>query len=280
MKINFNQLRRRCLSRFEDFEGELRVGPNGRHLFIDNGGDVLAVAHLDTVQSSRHFIVDTIGSEKIVLNCQLDDRLGAYIILDHLPKLGLKYDVLLTEGEESGRSTAADFVPAKDYNWMFSFDRNGTDVVMYQYEDEPIIEVIEQEYGVAVGIGSFSDICFLGHLGIKGFNWGCGYHDNHGRFSHAVVEETAYMMEAFQFFFANYQSVKLPHVEDYSYPQRFGISDYEWNYPVKADSYRCDECGVVVPPDRFWFDLGICTDCQREFAKDQEYGRLFERELL
>src|SRR4051794_30743638 len=83
--------------------------PNDYYYYRDNGSDILAVAHLDTVglahQRACHF-VDTEGGP-VVYSRALDDRLGAYIILDLLPALGITHDILLTVGEESGQSTAA-----------------------------------------------------------------------------------------------------------------------------------------------------------------------------
>jgi hypothetical protein len=148
------------------------------YAYKDNGSNVLAVAHLDTVglahERGCHFL-DTEGGP-VVYSRALDDRLGAYIILDLLPSLGITCDVLLTVGEESGRSTAEFFEPptGKDYNWMIEFDRGGTDVVMYQYEDRATTKLVEAS-GARVGDGIFSDIAYLEHLGIKGFNWGVGY---------------------------------------------------------------------------------------------------------
>ena len=54
----------------------------------------------------------------------LDDRLGAYIILDLLPKLGINVDVLLTVGEEQGRSTANFFAPLGDPRHFSGGDLN------------------------------------------------------------------------------------------------------------------------------------------------------------
>jgi acetylornithine deacetylase/succinyl-diaminopimelate desuccinylase-like protein len=84
-----------------------RKGPENWYAFRDNGASVLAVAHLDTVVRHQQRLcnfVETAGGE-IVYSGALDDRLGAYVILDMLPKLGINVDVLLTVGEESGQST-------------------------------------------------------------------------------------------------------------------------------------------------------------------------------
>ena len=98
--------------------------------------------------------------------------------------------MLLTVGEESGCSTAEHFKPPKDYDWIIEFDRTGTDVVMYQYEDPECLERIEAS-GAATGRGSYSDIACLEHCGVKAFNWGVGYRgDYHSEEGYAHLDDT------------------------------------------------------------------------------------------
>jgi len=210
--LDLAQLRSRCFASIEDYmcEGEVTHTKDGAYIYIDNGADVLAVAHLDTVASMHHFHRIDLGGEPVIFNAQLDDRLGAYIIMDLLPSYGLKYDILLTEGEESGRSTGQWFETDKEYKWMFQFDRSGTDVVMYQYEDTDMRSLVTQ-HGFQVGLGSFSDISMMDELGCKGFNFGCGYYDNHSRFGHALVRETCTMVGRFIDFFYNLEDTHLEH---------------------------------------------------------------------
>lgn len=185
--------------------------------YKDNGSDILAVAHLDTcVDPDERFatFVNT-AAGWVIHSGALDDRLGAYTILELLPKLGVNVDVLLTVGEESGRSTAEHFVPpeGKDYKWIIEFDRGGTDVVMYQYHDEAT-EALVRGSGAGVGRGSFSDIAYLEHLGLKAFNWGIGYDgDYHSTRGYAFLEDTARMVAHFMEFHRNNAGVKLPHAK-------------------------------------------------------------------
>lgn len=186
--------------------------PHNFYAYQDNGSDILAVAHLDTVADPDDracgFIETAAGW--VVYSRALDDRLGAYIILDLLPKLGMQFDVLLTVGEEIGQSTAAFFEPVKDYNWLIEFDRGGTDVVMYQYEDEDTKELVE-DTGAIVAPGIFSDISYLEHLEVKAFNWGVGYRDYHSPRSHAYLDDTVMMLGHFMDFHAVNADVRLPH---------------------------------------------------------------------
>jgi len=143
--------------------------PYGSLYYRDNGASVLGVAHLDSVLRAP--------PEKegpFVYAPQLDDRLGVWILLDVLPRLGVKVDVLLTDCEEIGQTTARFFRPNRDYNWIFEFDRRGSDVVMYQYESDAYSDLL-RDYGFRLGRGSYSDIAALEHLGVTRF------HNDHKR---------------------------------------------------------------------------------------------------
>lgn len=205
--------------------------PENFYFFKDNGSDVLAVAHLDTVvapnRRAANFVNTAAGP--VVFSGALDDRLGAYIILDLLPRLGITHDVLLTVGEESGNSTAQFFDASKEYNWMIEFDRGGTDVVMYQYDDDDTRTLV-RESGAVVGEGIFTDICFLDHLCVKGFNWGVGYRDYHGPRSHAYLNDTFDMVASYLRFHTANADTEMPHADlgfdDQSQP--IGTADASW----------------------------------------------------
>lgn len=243
----------------ERFHVAEQAAPDNFYFFKDNGAKILAVAHLDTVgdadEREAHF-VDTEAGE-VVFSRALDDRLGAYIILDMLPKLGINVDVLLTVGEESGRSTAAFFEARKDYHWMIEFDRGGTDVVLYQYEDAHSKGLVE-DTGARVNEGIFSDISYLDHLEIKGFNWGVGYRDYHGPRAHAFLTDTFRMVRYFQRFHDVNADEYLPHE---AAPYR-GSGDW-WNDPtdpfyIEPDRYRgrsaWDDDDLAVPRRDPWDD--------------------------
>lgn len=185
------------------------------YFFQDNGADILAVAHLDTVSPDwgRRTRFAHTEDGLVVHSRALDDRLGAYIILDLLPKLGIKHDILLTLGEEDGQSTGEFFTTEKDYNWMIEFDRGGTDVVLYEYEDDDLVSLVK-ETGARVGVGAFSDISYMEHLEIKGLNWGVGYQDYHGPRAHAYLEDTFEMVSYYLDFHETNAEEYLPHQYD------------------------------------------------------------------
>lgn len=193
--------------------------PNDFFFYKDNGSDVLAVAHLDTVANAdgpqalakkraAHFVMTEAGP--VVYSRALDDRLGAYIILELLPKLGITCDILLTVGEETSQSTAEFFHPDKQYNWMIEFDRGGSDVVMYQYADTAHEDLI-RAVGAKVAKGIFSDICYLDHLGCRGFNWGTGYQEYHTAKAHAYLDDTFEMVTRFLRFHECLYDIHMPY---------------------------------------------------------------------
>jgi hypothetical protein len=181
--------------------------------YKDNGSNILGVAHLDTVQKDRstdYYTLRSTGQPVTVLSGALDDRLGAYIILEWLPRLGIRCDWLLTTDEESCHSTADEFTTDKQYRWMFSFDRGGQDVVMYHYETPGLVRMVN-EVGGKVGTGSFSDICRLDHLGCKGLNWGCGMMDYHSLQGYAYLSHTRALVAQFVAFYERHRNEYLQH---------------------------------------------------------------------
>lgn len=196
------------LPRFHDAEDNF-------YLHLDRGSDILAVAHLDTCvrheQRTTQFL-KTGGGEEVCFSGALDDRLGAYTILELLPKLGIEHDLLLTVGEEQGNSTAQFFDPpeGKKYNWLIEFDRGGTDVVMYQY-DSPELRALVRASGARPSDGSFSDIAYLGHLGSKGLNWGVGYRDYHTTRGHVWLQDYWMMIGHYLKFHKANADLILPH---------------------------------------------------------------------
>lgn len=230
----------------------------------DNGSSVLAMAHLDTVMPAHRREARFVNTEAgpVIYSGALDDRLGAYIILDLLPKMGMNYDLLLTVGEESGGSTAQFFEPAKQYDWMIEFDRGGTDVVMYQYDDSEVRDMVRAT-GADVGNGIFSDICYLDHLNIKGFNWGVGYRDYHGPRSHAYLNDTIEMVAHYALFHEQNEGTYMPHDRRSG---GFGWGRSSWAQyerdEYEIDGFRLNNYGEWVPIEEWddTFDVAYDED--------------------
>lgn len=207
------EMRETSFARFGEVVTVTNTAHDNFYVFQDNGADILAVAHLDTVAAhstrAARFVQTEAGP--VVFSRALDDRLGAYVILDMLPKLGIKTDILLTTGEEMGQSTAQHFVAPRTYNWIIEFDRGGTDVVLYQYQNAELSALV-RESGASVGHGSFSDISYLDHLGVKALNWGVGYAGNyHGPRAHAYLNDTFDMVAKFCRFYQKNADLAMPH---------------------------------------------------------------------
>jgi hypothetical protein len=155
------------------------------YVYIDNGSPVLAVAHADVHPNIEDHLSFTqgsseIGSDTLVYSPYLDDRLGIYAIFEKLPDLGIDVDILITDGEEVGNSSAKDFSQDcyKDYNWIVEFDRKGDDVVLYEYKNRQMEKLLIQA-GFIIGDGTRSDISHMQSLGVACFNVGIGFHHEH-----------------------------------------------------------------------------------------------------
>jgi len=252
----------------ETVETPSKFLPDGFYAYGDRGGSVLAVAHLDTVADAdlrRAAFLDT-AAGPVIFSRALDDRLGAYVILDLLPKLGVVVDVLLTTGEEECMSTAEHFEPDYDYNWTIEFDRGGTDVVLYQYDCADLRDRITAS-GADVGMGSYSDVAVLDHLGVKGINWGVGYQDYHGPRAHAFLADTVAMVAKFLTFHERNMDEHLEHKDDdvyrsYGSGSTWGDGGWGEEYvdlweSLTSGTWRDpDEAPLDVPPPRelLWDD--------------------------
>ena len=282
IKFDTKRLREVCQMREGDFKqyGEVTMTKDGPYIHIDRGSNVLGIAHLDTVGNHPKVRFFQSNKKGPGVQCQqLDDRLGAYVLLDILPQVGVDCDVLLTIGEESGRSTGAHFDPPKDYNWMFQFDRGGTDVVMYEYEDDELLQKVI-DAGFRAGLGSFSDICMMEFMGIKALNFGVGYEMEHTNHCYAYLKDTVYMVELFKAFYHEYKNELMEHEKVDKYYEGYGIYDYgtgayehqSWyrgsNYHPRL-SEHCVWCGYWFEPhDMCKGDDECCVMCQKNIYDD------------
>lgn len=264
-----------------------------RYLYLDRGEDsrVLFVAHLDTVNDFWTPIKGktapkwekpnfAIKSNKkygdYVQSIALDDRLGVYAGLYMLPELGVNCDILLTLDEEIGASTAKNFKTSKQYNWIFSFDRHDLNPVLYQYDTDEMRDKLES-VGYRVSHGTFSDICYLDHLGVSGINFGIGYQNEHSNKCIAYFDDFDYCIDMFVKFYEKYKDEYMPYTpipKTYThygnYNQRFwsGELDDPWDWPT--DGF-CKVCGQTIASDML-----TCITCEQYLdALDAEHDREF-----
>ena len=198
--------------------------------YKNQGSDILAVAHLDSVCKPSHFVLVQIPNKgDIVFSPVLDDRAGVYIITKLLPSLGINMDILLTEDEEIGASTAYFFNSSKEYKWGVEFDREHDDVVLYDYEyNNPQWVQAIKESKFKIGIGTFSDISYLEHLGCSFLNIGTGLVRGHSEYAHIIVDDLVYNVEKFINFYNKYKDTKFPYsMPNYETPGH----DLSWFLP-------------------------------------------------
>lgn len=212
-----------------------------RYIFIDNGAPILAVAHLDTVVDPGkkfNFNVYTRDGIEIIKCPSLDDRVGVYIITVLLPKLlkeGDKWaDILLTIGEESGKTTARQFKTDKKYNWMVEFDRMGSsmsgseDAVLYTYISNDFKKVLAKYGFERTGHGSFTDISALTNLGCRGLNVAVGYQNNHStRAWMRTIECEANVAKFLKLYRAEKDTM---FAFTYTPPKKYNPDDYRYPY--------------------------------------------------
>lgn len=238
INIDFGQMEEVCSTHEYDFmpivqsvypHAQFYTPTDGRQLiYVDNKAALLSVCHLDGTLPASHFFwgPDYDTDDVRVFSPFVDDRIGAYIQLYVYTQLGIKTDILFTEGEEQGKSTAMFFnQPNRRYNWMFEFDRMGTDVVHYQYTLKPWLKAVDKHFD-GLNHGMFSDIGALDHLGCQGMNIGCGYHNYTEKYGWCSMKEMTVQCQRFLKFYNEFKDVPFHHDPEL-YSKRRRYSRYE-----------------------------------------------------
>jgi len=261
--IDYDELKNVCKRPLDWFfrrDAEHTItGKSGRHIYIQHeNAKVLAVAHADTIVNPRDKFNFNILNRKtdsgevirIVKTPTLDDRLGIYTIMNLLPSiLGAGWaDILITEGEETGNSTARDFVTDKEYNWIVEFDRmgsalterskgwNNSDAVLYEFKGKEIEDALKDCGFESLGTGTFTDISHLQELRVKAFNVAVGYHDNHSTKAYMFPKEYTRTINLFMEFYKKYAGHKFVHVP-VTKPVYVHKTTYRKQKPFDWDSY-------------------------------------------
>ena len=265
------------------------------YYYQDNNSKVLAVAHADTVLESPHYFRGIVDNEDCIISAKLDDRLGIYAI-ETLNKQGFKMDVLLTDDEEIMQSTITEFEPPKKYNWIVQFDRRGTGIVQYQYDDnEEFNKALKKVFKIHTG--SASDISKISNWKTQAFNIGIAYHDEHKPFSYCIVSDFIDQMNRFKkFYLANkdkhyshnprprsyyympnewrnqaYQSPEFRYMKDWREQEsETNLSQYgKVSYP-KGDQkeLQCESCLMHTDVLFNFGDMRICRDCWDDYMDD------------
>jgi len=217
--VDYKFLQKVCRAPVSYFKihGDYGLTPGGPLIYKDNGSDVLAVAHLGIVEKARHFSTTKLSHDEYV-NCPtLNGRMGAYTILQHLKRMDIVPDILLTTGGDKCQSTAMYFTPpkGKTYNWVFSFDNEGGDVALYEYFDWEMRTILERA-GWKVNHGDYSCIAELEHMRVKGFNFGCGIEDAHSLDARVSLNTYLTSMKKFERFYKQNFNTHYPHLPKYN----------------------------------------------------------------
>lgn len=168
---------------------------------------VLAIAHLDYLCSGR---IHQCNARRIVSSA-LDDRLGVWFALNVERLLGISVDIIVTDGEETGQSTANLIDPDRleKYNWIVEFDRMDLDPVVYGFDCmiDPLKQVFNQ-----VGCGSYTDIVELEQTSPVGaYNHGIGYTRQHTESCHVEIADVRRSLENFAAVYAAIGSDRIEH---------------------------------------------------------------------
>lgn len=189
-------------------------GTDKEHIYFDRGAKVLALAHLDSVQPYNGY---RYNRTSYTLECStVDDRIGLWTIMYVLPRMGINVDVLLTTGEETGKSTAQFFKPpkSKSWNWMVELDRGimahgKPDWVVYDYYGNKEWRDALGKF-MLVNRGANSDINYAQHLGICGVNAQTGMDRYHSMSAFVDLYTWEDGLLAFSDFFLEYENTKFP----------------------------------------------------------------------
>uniref|UniRef100_A0A6M3KQR3 Peptidase n=1 Tax=viral metagenome TaxID=1070528 RepID=A0A6M3KQR3_9ZZZZ len=247
----------KLFERFKDITLDYR-DKQRRRIFIDRGGKVLLVAHIDTVQYPCIYGYkgkDTLLPDWIYA-AGLDDRLGCWIAWNLAEELGT--DLLLTDLEESMSSTAL-FHTCKDYNWIAEFDREGEDVVTYGMDTPKFLQALN-DVTFKLGQGTISDICDL-YTAACCVNIGIGISDSHALYSKADLRIVDRQIARFKAFFAKYKDVQFTQ-EDTSL-----LGDFDMDYLNDPDNLFLDQnpnmdwCDICGQAGLIVYGHTICEDC-------------------
>lgn len=249
-RIDFGALKKIVTQPTKHFHTSKRFGnftkvqtPVGPYFYKDNNANILLVAHLDSVQEPHWAGVLNFKDDTKIYATSLDDRLGAYVILDLLADTDLEYDILLTTNEEAGSSSAMFFDPpsGKEYNWIAEFDRGGERNAVYNFNSTDWRRSLTK-MGLAPDYGSYSDIKELETLGVCGVNIGIGYYDYHGLNAYASLNVIKKQVAKFIDFYHEYSEIKFEHTPRLN---KFNNGKFKFD-PMILDRFTFDEIDEAI----------------------------------
>lgn len=171
------------------------------YMYFSNGGDVLLIAHMDTVFKAPPKRVEIKGDILYGKKDGIggDDRCGIYGVLEIAKNLNYTVDVLFTDKEEIGgigaRAFAADH-PELNYDFFLELDRtHEKDCVFYECGNLEFQQIVE-DYGFQTDWGSYTDICeFMDTYDTAGVNLSIGYYNPHTALEYINIKHLARTIE-------------------------------------------------------------------------------------
>lgn len=281
--INYKQLERTCRMSIESFFKDAKVDyRTNDYIYIDNGSDILGVAHLDTVMNTHDYNRVIVDRQEYIISSELDDRLGVFTLLHMLPEMGIKTDILLCCDEERMGSTASSFKTDKQYKWAYEFDRKLVNPVLYQYETPDLMAALKDS-GYTIDNGSYSDIADL-DIGVCGINFGVGYDAAHTQWCRANTSVYLECINRFAKFYRKNKDVtflftKPPkqkwQTEWYDGWQKSQATHLSRIRGVEGKTIICDVCHMkgsqwTIPYDSH-FKKHLCDNCYNaEWYKEEK----------
>lgn len=282
----------------EEYDVQMIENKTGHLLWArrkDRDAKALAVGHIDTVvpHAQGRFKMETVESNvqgkniNIVHHPHHDDRLGIATMMEVLPLHNVKFDILITDFEETGSSTAKMFSPWWDtdeapkdkpaYNHLVEFDRGGSDVVLYHFGvgDDEDTKKFKAAVGDCwgdknIGRGSYTDIVSLPNLGCKGLNVGIGYKNPHAITGYTTLEHYAYGIQTYLEFYNKHGDTHFNHT--YVKP----VKTTTWNSKTSKKKLNwetfCESMGEIIDPtNNMWFGIDSDENCMVMPEEKAEY---------
>jgi len=230
-----------------------------KHVYVDNGSPILLVAHVDTVQTPRL-------NQDQCTGAGFDDRLGVCLAHKLVKEYPAIFDLLLTDFEESGGSTAAFFNPTHEYNLVVELDREGGDYVDYGLASDELHDLLAS-YGFTKGRGSYTDICSMPQVECCKINVGIGTFNSHGKksgYDKAVADLQIARLLSFIRDHHDTRFIGAHDLDDTGYLLIDGVAYYDDWCPGLSE---CRTCGDYVATEQL-YDRE-CPDCTGMFL----YGK-------
>lgn len=272
--MDLELLEKFCKMGHDEFRDPIGISYTGDGVLslIDNNADILGVAYIGEEYPEEVFFSK---NKKVgqVWSPVLRQRLGAHILINELPALGVEADILIVSDNSLGSSNADVFFGATEYNWMFSFDLPKTGVALYEYENDHLVAELQSRGFVVRDDPEYAAIEDLWFMGVAGFNFGNGILGE-GKFANLLIRLAEKQMHRFVRFYRALagQMFEYDPADQFDNEVLATNTDdgdiYDFSGPKSFESYDdCSFCDGIFPSEELVFVRGIgdgvwlCNDC-------------------